>query len=334
MPRLTGLAGGVAAFLLALIILLIVARPRRHPPPAAATGESPATVTVEIAELKKEASASSPAAGALPRNARLTVLEDQGRWLKVRAGKGLVGFLPAETVETDAERETRERRSAKILSFPSVFGVVAAETDVLLAPYPSAARAGRLRPGTAIPIHAVDHAYYAFRRPEGGIAFVNSSDVDLVPPDPRSPAIVPAGGRTLKDVAVKSVSPSEVPTPTEGEAPEKRAGAGPFSSPPRSSDEGFEPPVLVSKVDPVYPDVARRSGVEGTVVLDVMIGEDGRVIDVAVVRGLPLGVSEAAVDAVRRWKYRPARGRDGPVASHKTVTIVFQLNEEADSERL
>ena len=331
----TGAAGGLAAFLLALIILLVVAKPSRREPPGVVLRESPATVTAEIAELKKDPSAGSGAAGALPRGARVTVLEDRGRWLKVRAEKGLVGFLPAETVETDAERQTRERRSAKILSFPPVFGVVAAETDILLAPYPSAARAGRLRPGTPVPIHAVDHAYYAFRRPEGGIAFVNSADVDLVPPDPSRPAIVPAGGRALKDVAVKNLQPSEAPTPQAGESAE---GAGTPGPPPVSagepSGEPLEQAVLVSKVDPVYPDAARRSGVEGTVVLDATIGADGRVTDVAVVRGLPLGVSEAAADAVRRWQYRPARGRFGPVPSHKTIRIVFELHEGSNPERL
>ena len=71
--------------------------------------------------------------------------------------------------------------------------------------------------------------------------------------------------------------------------------------------------------------MARKSGVEGTVVLDAQIGANGRVEDVQVLRGLPLGLSEAAAEAVRRWQYRPARGRTGPVPSHKTVRIVFTL---------
>jgi TonB family protein len=65
--------------------------------------------------------------------------------------------------------------------------------------------------------------------------------------------------------------------------------------------------------------------VEGTVVLDALISEKGRVQDVQVLRGLPMGLSESAEEAVRRWQYRPARGASGPVASHKTVRIVFTL---------
>jgi hypothetical protein len=49
------------------------------------------------------------------------------------------------------------------------------------------------------------------------------------------------------------------------------------------------------------------------------------VTDVEVVRGLPLGLSDAAADAVRRT-YRPAKGPNGPVASRKTVRIRFALS--------
>ncbi|HXM75818.1 MAG TPA: FHA domain-containing protein, partial [Thermoanaerobaculia bacterium] len=49
--------------------------------------------------------------------------------------------------------------------------------------------------------------------------------------------------------------------------------------------------------------------------------------DVQVLRGLPLGLSEAAAEAVRHWHYRPARGRFGPVSAHKTVRIVFTLGQ-------
>ena len=123
----------------------------------------------------------------------------------------------------------------------------------------------------------------------------------------------------MKDVAVNDVAVAQ-PTPAAS------AEDGTFpAEPPESFDEALEPPVLVSKVDPLYPESARRAGVEGTVVLDVQISVRGRVEDVQVLRGLPLGLSEAAAEAVRAWHYRPARGRSGPVASHKTVRIVFTL---------
>jgi outer membrane biosynthesis protein TonB len=49
------------------------------------------------------------------------------------------------------------------------------------------------------------------------------------------------------------------------------------------------------------------------------------VTHVEVVNGLPFGLSEAALAAVKRWRYRPARGPSGPVASRKEVRIEFRL---------
>jgi protein TonB len=61
------------------------------------------------------------------------------------------------------------------------------------------------------------------------------------------------------------------------------------------------------------------------VVLEIVVSAEGRVSEIDVQRGLPLGLSEAAVEAVRRWQYRPARGATGPVASRKVVRIEFRL---------
>ena len=73
------------------------------------------------------------------------------------------------------------RQAGIIAAFPPVFGLVAEDSDVLLAPFPQAPRNGRLARGAVIAIHAVDHSFYAFKTKAGQIAYVNSVDVDLVP---------------------------------------------------------------------------------------------------------------------------------------------------------
>jgi TonB family protein len=260
----------------------------------------------------------------LDRGGRVTVLSDTGPWISAKTNKGEAGFLPAESVERDSDRQARERRAAKILSFPPVFGVVAEDAPVRLAPFPLAPRAGRLARGSTISIHAVDHDYYAFKAADGGLAFVQSDSVDLVPPDPRKPAIAPASGKELKDLSINDVAVESAPVVPP--LPEGEIALSPEAAePPETSDEALEPAVLVSKIDPVYPESARRAGVDGTVVLDALVGKTGRVEEVQVLRGLPLGLSDSALEAVRRWHYRPARGKSGPVASHKTVRIVFTL---------
>jgi len=326
LPRLWPLAVGAVAVVVGLALLSALLRPRR-----AGSGDepenSPARVTVERAPLRREPATRAPSAVTLPRGASVTVRKERGRWLEVRTEKGEEGFLPAEVVERDLEREARERRAKTILAFPAVHGVVAEDADILLAPFPAAPRAGRLRKGDVIAIHSVDHTYFAFRDREAGLAFVSSADVDLVPRDPSHPSIVPEKVRTLRNVTVADLA---LPEPEE-EALGQMAGeeglaadedAEPALAPP---GEVLEPAVLLSKVDPVYPEGARRAGVEGTVLLEVAIDASGRVTDVVVLRGLPFGVSQSAVEAVRRWHYRPARGPAGPVASRKTARILFTL---------
>ena len=319
--RFSGVAlvAGGTLLLAVLALFLVASRPRISRVVRDAPSDSPAIVTTEFAELKRAPSARAEVVERLPRGARVRVVADRGRWLEV-ATAGKRGFLLEEMVETDSDRQARERRARKVFSFPAVFGLIAEETDVLLAPVPLAPRAGRLRKGEMIRIHAVDHDYYAFRAADGDLAFVRSGDVDLVPPDPRRPAILPETDRAPKDVKVSNLSPVETPeVPSETAEP----GAEPLL---RATAEE-EPAALVSKVDPAYPEVARRAGVEGTVVLDATIDEKGEVTDVVVLRGLPLGVSEAAVEAVLHWVYRPARGKNGPIASHKTIRVVFRLGE-------
>lgn len=305
-------------------MFLLTARPRKARFVRAPVVDAKGTVTAESADLLREPAAGATSAGSLPRGERLTILSERGRWLEVRTGKGEKGYLPGEAVETEAERLTREERAKKILAFTPVSGVVAEETELLLAPFASASRAGRLSRGSAVPIYAVDHDFYAVRAADGGLAFVRSSDVDLVPPDPRRPVIVPDAGKTFKDVTVTDLAPS---APSPSTLPASQPAAASWEGEAPVPEEPLAPAVLLTRVDPEYPEPARRAGVEGTVILDATISETGQVTQIAVERGLPLGVTEVAVAAVRRWKYEPAKGRNGPVASHKAVRIVFSLRE-------
>ena len=80
----------------------------------------------------------------------------------------------------------------------------------------------------------------------------------------------------------------------------------------------------IKLVRPVYPDAAKKSGIHGTVVLDIAVGEDGNVKHVEVVKG-PSALVEAAADAVRQWQYRPhvLNGKAVPVSGRVTVKFVL-----------
>ena len=76
---------------------------------------------------------------------------------------------------------------------------------------------------------------------------------------------------------------------------------------------------------PAYTEPARRARIQGPVILEVRLDAGGRVEDVQVLRGLPFGLTESAVEAVSRWRYEPARLGDRPVPVLMTVTVNFQL---------
>jgi protein TonB len=85
------------------------------------------------------------------------------------------------------------------------------------------------------------------------------------------------------------------------------------------------PPELITKVQPVYPEIARKARVQGVVIVEAIIDKQGNVVEGRILRGLPMGVSEAAVAAIHKWKYRPAILNGRPVSVYLTVTVTFTL---------
>lgn len=89
--------------------------------------------------------------------------------------------------------------------------------------------------------------------------------------------------------------------------------------------QGVTTGLLISRVEPDYPIVAHEARVQGTVVLNAVIGKDGRVERLQLASGNPLLV-QAAIDAVRQWRYKPFLLNGQPVEIETTVTVNFQLH--------
>jgi TonB family protein len=83
------------------------------------------------------------------------------------------------------------------------------------------------------------------------------------------------------------------------------------------------------RVNPVYPAEAQGARVQGVVILEAVIGENGTVRDVRVLRSIPL-LDQAAIDAVRQWEYTPTHLNGKPVPVVMTVTVQFILPAQAD----
>lgn len=105
------------------------------------------------------------------------------------------------------------------------------------------------------------------------------------------------------------------PAAGRGPAP----GAGPLRV-----GGGIERPKKIRDVVPEYPAIARQAGIQGTVVIDAIIGPDGRVRQATIRESRPL-LDQAALAAVRQWVYTPTRLNDVPVAVIMTVEVRFTL---------
>lgn len=97
-------------------------------------------------------------------------------------------------------------------------------------------------------------------------------------------------------------------------------GSGPVALGP-----GVAAPRLIVKVQPDYPAIARRSRLEGEVVLRAVVGPDGSVSTVAVVRSTNRLFDGAAIDAVRQWRYSPPSQDGRPVSVWFEVVVKFRL---------
>jgi protein TonB len=151
--------------------------------------------------------------------------------------------------------------------------------------------------------------------------------------EPVAPA--PAPGPVVSTIEPEGLSAIEGPAPClvncdasgppgSGDGP--RGGStgvpeGTGMGPVRVSD-GITPPVRTRYVVPIYPEIARPAGISATVVLECTIDPTGHVADVRVLAGHPL-FNEAALTAVRQWRYTATRLNGVPVAVLMTVTVRF-----------
>jgi protein TonB len=109
------------------------------------------------------------------------------------------------------------------------------------------------------------------------------------------------------------------------------AGFAPVALPPPPSPTapvrlhaGMKAPKKVVNVNPVYPAIAQSARVQGAVILEAVLDANGRVDSVHVLRSIPL-LDQAAVDAVRQWRFTPALLNNEAVPVVMTVTVNFAL---------
>ena len=88
-----------------------------------------------------------------------------------------------------------------------------------------------------------------------------------------------------------------------------------------------EPPVLIKFINPKYPDLARQAGIEGTVLLNVLVGDDGKVLQVSVIQSdVTPAMEKAASEAAKQFLFKPAKQRTVAVKARVAIPIRFKLH--------
>jgi periplasmic protein TonB len=105
-------------------------------------------------------------------------------------------------------------------------------------------------------------------------------------------------------------------------APPRPVAAAP--PPPVRVGGAIRAPQKVNDALPIYPPLAQSARVQGIVIIEATIGADGQVVNARVLRSVPL-LDQAAVDAVRQWRYTPTLLNGVPVPVIMTVTVTFTL---------
>ena len=87
-----------------------------------------------------------------------------------------------------------------------------------------------------------------------------------------------------------------------------------------------DPPVPLRPIKPKYPEIAQEAGIEGTVVVQVFVDKNGRVKDTVILKGIPnTGLDEAATDAIRIVRFKPAKQRERAVGVWISIPVNFRL---------
>lgn len=257
------------------------------------------------------------------------------------AGAGWLRDCLMDGDEGAVRRARSARRRALFISLALQFGVLAAVTLVPLFALVPAPRLIQLIP---MPPYARGTQPKAARAAQGRQPTQrqeNKTRVELTtivqpPRIPRgvgtsrdSSAPLPTGpelGYEAKDGVPDGVigAPPEVGR-RPPEAPKQPKEGPPAETPRMRISEGIQQAMLIYRAEPVYPPLARQIHLEGTVRLHAIVGRDGAVRDLELLSG-PLLLAQSALEAVRRWRYRPTILNGEAVEVDTYITVVFQLS--------
>jgi TonB family protein len=333
-------AGLIIIIVLALVFfgivaLIVVAGGRKHQQTASGS-ETLSVLPVRI-RLRTEPKASSAVVATADEGDALTLLEDRGSWVRVSNHDGLSGWAERTGLERTAERERRLARYVAIRKLPPLEGIVSDRIAVYAGPgifYPVI---GELSAQAHVKVYTRDHDFYAVET-GSAVAYADVDAVDVSASGSRQLEVrsgegVSAPTNTTGSAQETPAQPAETvakmpPLPPPEESPRTQTLAS--ATPDRTGVYAAVPsdgtqPLEIDRAIPIYPTMARRVGAGGSAVIRGIVRRDGAIDEVEIVKDLPYGMGEAAREAVRRWRFRPATYRGEPIDVYYTVTVNFRL---------
>jgi TonB family protein len=307
----------------ALLALLILRSGKRSAAPQASS-ETLSVLTLRL-RLRTQPTANAPVVATAVSGEKLIVLEDRGAWVRVQDDDGMTGWAERNSLERTSERERRLARYEAIRKLPALNALVSARTPLYAGPgifYPII---GELPAETQVKVYTRDHDFYAIDH-DNQIAY---ADVDAIDVSSAGTRQVEVHTDTTVTDTTASTAMATTTAPTESQPPAEpppqvhvaEDNAGVYSAVPAGGTQ----PEETDRVVPRYPMMARRSGIQGPVVVRGIVRRDGTIDNVEVIKDLPYGLGEAARDAVSQWHFSPATYRGDPIDVYYTVTVNFKL---------
>jgi periplasmic protein TonB len=207
-------------------------------------------------------------------------------------------------------------------------------------PPPRAQRKGKASLDSPMPVRKPPKPIEAVPKPEP------PPPPPQVKPEPLPPVVAPVATVAANEIDRPGVIDEPAPKESESRGPGAGGGVGSgtgtglgkgegsgigegsgggMGGGPYRPGSGVMPPRLLREVKASYTEEARVRNLEGEVVLEIVVRRDGSVSDVKVVRGLPSGLNERAVGAVRQWRFAPATRLGQPVDVIVEVEVEFKL---------
>jgi TonB family protein len=136
------------------------------------------------------------------------------------------------------------------------------------------------------------------------------------------------GSEEAIDISVRDPQGSLAPfEPYDAESSRAKITPGHGSAAFRAGANGTSVPECIYCPTPLYSNAARKARFKGTVVLEVIVMEDGRAGDISVLKGIPFGLNGEAIKAVRAWKFKPANDKGGmPMSVAVPIEMTFNLS--------